>query len=162
MHGRDLRTRSLQGKWRVGHKRGSSCCPRLVQVHVVANPRSKNGGGNAIPSPDSGSGKTVARFRVYEHARQSRVPVEVAGRRERSCSCDGGCRETESHLAAPFRYNGTLAPINRLPLLLSLPRALPSLFPASTTSFSARLVLFCIPRSVERAAKMPGETGKNG
>ncbi|XP_026297622.1 uncharacterized protein LOC113218903 [Apis mellifera] len=39
------------------------------------------------------------------HARQSRVPVfEVAGRRERSCSCDGGCRETESHLAAPFRY----------------------------------------------------------
>lgn len=82
------------------------------------------------------------------HARQSRVPVEVAGRRERSCSCDGGCRETESHLAAPFRYNGTLAPINRLPLLLSLPRALPSLFPASTTSFSARLVLFCIPQSV--------------
>lgn len=82
------------------------------------------------------------------HARQSRVPVEVAGRRERSCSCDGGCRETESHLAAPFRYNGTLAPINRLPLLLSLPRALPSLFPASFSSFSARLVLFCIPQSV--------------
>lgn len=150
MHGRDLRTRSLQGKWRVGHKRGSSCCPRLVQVHVVANPRSKNGGGNAIPSPDSGSGKTVARFRVYEHARQSRVPVEVAGRRERSCSCDGGCRETESHLAAPFRYNGTLAPINRLPLLLSLP-------PCSSVSFSRLDDLFLrAPRpllySTERGA----------
>lgn len=135
-------------------KRGS-CCPRCRCTW--------------LPTLGVKTEKWFARFgerknrgaRHSVHARQSRVPVvEVTGRRERSCSCDGGCRETESHLAAPFRYNGTLAPINRLPLLLSLPPALPSLFPASTTSFSASSFVF-LPSSRPRKCRVKQEKMAN-
>lgn len=142
---------SLQAKRGVG-----SCCPRCRCTWLPTL-----GVGMEKWALDSGRGKIVARVTVYTRGshvfRLSKSLVEESG-------AAAATEAAGKPKAISLLHSGTTVLWHRLTvfpfsfLFLVLFR----LFFPPRRPLSPRLfVLFCIP-PVEQAAKMPGETGKNG